>query len=373
MSSVPPKPVTAWKNIGVMRGLGIALVALNHAAVAAFSVMRLMPEGSHLSGLEETVELVAKSLTPACLPIFLFSSGYFTFRFSANWKAASSTAVRILLRYLLWAIPSFALFFAIGDGVIHWKDTLFSFLSGGPWPSYWFLVLLIQLSLVAPWVANGVKSYPNAAIWLCIVFESVASIEGYLASAGHSILPSAHLIIVHLPAFAFGMIFSARSVSLLPWLVKHRRAFGVVALLSAAASCAESVWLGHIFGDGTSATYVYNAERVTTLVFALSAIFWLVTLPAQKSRVRETLDWIGLRSVAVLLMMDMCIRVAISGLWHLERIAFGSARPAAVPPPWMQNVGLLLVVFAAALLVPVLAFHVIETRLGKRARSFLFG
>lgn len=356
-----------------MRGLGIALVALNHAAVAAFAVMRVLPEGERLSWFEEAVELLAKSLSPACLPTFLFASGYFTYRFSANWKAASATALRIFLRYLLWAIPSFALIIAIGDQPFRWKDTLVSFVGGGPWPSYWFLILLIQLSLVAPWVAKGVKARPNTAIWLCILLQVAATAAEYVTTAGHAILPSAHLAIVNLPFFTFGMIFSARASTFVPWLVARRGLLSVLVLLSAAASCAESVWLGRVFGDGTSATYIYNAERVSILLFALSSICWLVTLPAKQSKVRELLDWVGLRSVAVLLMMDMCIRVAVSGLWHVERIAFGSTRPSSVPPPWMQNVGLLVVLGAVSLVVPVLTYHLVETRIGKRARSFLFG
>ena len=40
---MPATPVTAWKNIGVMRGIGIAMVVLNHASMGAFGVLRASP------------------------------------------------------------------------------------------------------------------------------------------------------------------------------------------------------------------------------------------------------------------------------------------------------------------------------------------
>jgi surface polysaccharide O-acyltransferase-like enzyme len=368
---MPATPVTAWKNIGVMRGIGIAMVVLNHASMGAFGVLRASPVQQPVSSLAVLVELLVKGLTPACLPVFLFASGYFTGRFSSTWKAASSNAWRIVQGYCLWSIPSFAILVALGDRVVD-RDVVRSFVVGGPWPSYWFLILLVQLSLVAPVIARGITAWPRAAVAVVIVVQCGATAAGYAAAAGAPVVPN-HAVVMHLHFFAGGMIFSSRASSLVPFIIAHRAAIAVIVCVLAGVSCAESVWLGHVLGDGSPASWVYGGERLSLQSFAVAFIAWLVTLPSSTmTRWRTSLDWIGLRSLAVLLMMDPCVSWSTRIMWHFEDIMFGSQRSVSLPPEWMMSVGLLPVLFVVGLGVPIATFQLVELGFGKRVRAFLF-
>ena len=363
-------PVTAWKNISVMRGIGIAMVVLNHASMGAFGVLRASPLQQPVSSLAVLVELLVKGLTPACLPIFLFASGYVTGRFSSTWKAASSNAWRVVQGYLLWSIPSFAILVALGDRVVD-RDLVSSFVVGGPWPSYWFLILLVQLSLLAPFIARGVTAWPRAAMAVVVLLQFGVAAAGYAAATGESVVPD-HAVVMHLHFFAGGMIFSSRASTLVPFIIAHRAAIAVVAGVLAGASCAESVWLGHVVGDGSSASWVYGGERLSLQYFAVAFIAWLVTLPSSTTRWRTSLDWIGLRSLAVLLMMDPCVSWSTRIMWHFEQIMLGSQRSVSLPPEWMMGVGLLPVLFVVGLGVPIATFQLVELGFGKRVRAFFF-
>jgi hypothetical protein len=153
---------------------------------------------------------------------------------------------------------------------------------------------------------------------------------------------------------------------------RHRVGFGVVGVAAALLSCAESVWLGGIVGDGGPGSYVYAGERVSLQVFAVVTILLLAAMPPSVGRVHKVFDWIGMRSLAVLLVMDPTVRLTTAALWHVDQLVFGVVRDNAVPPAWLTNVALVPVLFVVALGVPVAVYHLVETRLGPRVRTFLF-
>ena len=354
-----------------MRGIGIVLVALNHASMGAFGVLREAPKVVGLSAIQVVVEVLAKSLTPVCLPLFLCASGFFTYRFSSTWTLAAGNARRILQRYLLWSIPGFVVVLALANHPLDWNDTLSTFVGGGPWPTYWFLILLVQLSLLAPLLAKLVARAPGLALGLAILLQVGAIAVASLAAMGHAVLPS-HLVVLHLHFFLAGMLLSARGASLVTWVVAHRPLVGVLLTVLGLASCAESVWLGDVFGDGSPGSFVYAGERVSLQLFAVVLILFIAALPSSTGPWHKALDWVGLRSLAVLLMMDPAVRLTTAALWHVDQILFGVVRQDAVPPAWMLNVALVPVLFVVAIGVPIATFHVIDTRLGKGVRAFMF-
>ena len=146
----------------------------------------------------------------------------------------------------------------------------------------------------------------------------------------------------------------------------------VVGVAAAISSCVESIWLGGLLGDGSPGSYVYAGERVSLQVFALVAIVLIAAMPASTGRLHKILDWIGMRSLAVLLLMDPAVRLTTAVLWHVDQLVFGVVRADAVPPAWMTNVALVPVLFVVALGVPVATYHLVEVRFGAKVRTFLF-
>lgn len=59
--------VAIWRNI---------LVALSRATMGAFGVLHEAPPPSGPTTLQVIVELIARGLTPVCLPLFLCAAGY---------------------------------------------------------------------------------------------------------------------------------------------------------------------------------------------------------------------------------------------------------------------------------------------------------
>jgi hypothetical protein len=201
--------------------------------------------------------------------------------------------------------------------------------------------------------------------------EAASIVVAGFAAGGQPVV-SSHFVLLHLPWFIVGLWLSAHGTPLVAFTSQHRAAVVVVGVAAAVSSCAESVWLGGLVGDGGPDSLVYAGERVSLQVFALATILSIAAMPASTGRWHKTFDWIGMRSLAVLLVMDPAVRLTTAALWHVDQLVFGVVRNDSIPPAWLTSVWLVPVLFVVALGVPVGVYHVVDTRLGARVRAILF-
>jgi len=366
-------PPVVWKNIARLRGVAIALVVLNHATMETTGLIR-----GHLKGAgtfrqsDIWIEVILRTFTPVCLPMFLFAIGYFTFRFQKNWRSALASARATTIRYLLWAIPSYGIL-ALLHRAVHPDEVLWGLFLGGPFPTYWFLVLLIQFSLVAPLLSRLVITWPVIALATAVLAQCMASAMCYMGADGIPVLNNSHSLLHNLPFLLLGMLASSRGDTVVAMLAPRRRWLFLGAGAFFVVTCAETLWLGPRQDDGTITSYVYDVDKVSFVSFALCTLGAFFTATPEQSWIRNKLDWLGVRSLALLLLVDPCIDAMLRLLWHADGLAHLSLTHSATPPVWMQGTWAVLPLFLVGLLAPLAAVEVTERRLGKRTKKFIFG
>lgn len=362
-----------WRNIPVIRGAAIAAMILTHSiefSLGTAGVLALRPAG--WPPWQTAVELVGRALGPQCIPVFLFASGFFMYRFSRTWAAAWGSARTIVTRYALWAVPGYAVLILVqrkmGIG-----EALLSFVQKGPYyGTYWFLVLLFQLCLVAPLLARWVDRSWRAALVFSLALQAAASVHHYW-SLWHGQEPAWRFALWRLPFFFAGMIVSARSEPVVAWLAAHHRRLGWLALLSQGVLLVECVLLGHWFGDGSVGSWVYAQDKVAIVLSSAALLAWSLALPAGAGRVRGWLNALGMNSMAVLLASDLFFNVTGRVLWHLGAWLGLPAPSPGVAPDYMRTVAIAVPYLVAGLLGPLAVAAAVERLWGKPARRLVFG
>lgn len=366
-------PPSVWRNIPVIRGAAIAAMLVTHSiefSLGSAGVLEARPAGWPL--WQTLVELVGRSLGPQCIPVFVFASGFFMYRFSRTWKAAWGSARTIISRYAMWSLPGYALLVLVQKEMGP-REAVLSFLERGPYyGTYWFLVLLFQLCLAAPLLARWVDAAPRSVVVACVGLQAVASAHLYWRLS-LDLEPAWRFALWRLPFFLAGMVVSSRSDVVLDWLAQRRGRLVALALLSQVAAVAESVLLGRWFGDGSPGSWTYAQDKVTLVLSSLALLAWSFALPAGNGRARRWLGSLGMNSMAVLLASDLCFWVVIRVLWHGGAWLGLPAPSPGVAPAYMQTILVAVPYLAAGLVGPLALAHGVERFLGKPIRRLVFG
>jgi surface polysaccharide O-acyltransferase-like enzyme len=369
---LPAQPV-AWKNISVLRGAAMFLVVLNHAtAGSGILIQSASNQPVHHRLGDVIVELLLRNLTPVCLPSFLFASGYFMFRFQRTWKSAFAAARTIAMRYFIWAIAGYAVLGVIRHE-LNPRQILVGLLTEGPFSAYWFLLLLVQFALLAPCLGALVRRAPRTTLAVLAFFQLLVS---YLCYRDASDLPGlfgSRSVLQNCPFFLLGMLFSAYADDLMRTLQTRRKYWAIAACGLFGMTCAESVVLGHLFGDGTPGAYDYSGARISFVLFSAVMIVLVLTSPSNHSKLRARLDYLGTRSLALLLLVDPTMFTMLIGLWHSNRLLGPAHGATASAPPWVRGTWSIVPLLLTGLFAPLLVLGVVERLFGKRVKNFLFG
>ncbi len=376
---VPPSsgaaPAIAWKNIGVLRGIAMCLVVLQHATHWVFSVRRISLEAQPMSALEGLVEVIGRGLSPVAMPAFLFVTGYFVARFSASRPAAWTAARRMAVRYAFWTLPGFA-FFALRDQRFDVHEALYAFVTGGPFISYWFFPLIVALLLAAPALVRACDRWPRAMLGLGVAIQATLVIAFYVEmhTGWSSRLLFNHAPYMRLPFFLYGVLFSRRADAILGALGRHRRALAATVAALAVATVAEAVVVGSTARDGSPAAWgevTFNFDGLFLHLLQVAFAAWLISVPSRETRFRAAAQDVGLHSMAILLLSDAVLIVCMTGLWQAGYL-LGPLQPG-IPPAYLLSQWWLPLIAAAGVLVPVLVQRGTERVVGKRVGNLLFG
>jgi len=364
--------LVVWKNIGWIRGFAIALVVLNHATM--MSIRLAGGTGHQWAWWELLVLFAGRCLAPVCVPLFLFASGYFMGRFVASWRTAASTARTAAVRYAIWSAAMYCGRWWFGDD-LSWGEVIFGFLvTGRAQPAYWFVVVLVQLTLLTPWLVNLAATHPGRGLTLAACCLVLAIVDQYVYLAGHGLLPNGTYFLFEAPYFIVGIVFSKRSEQAIALFQRHRNLLGQAAIVAAALNILEVVALGHLLGDGSPRSWAWEAnDRLFVHVFVLAALPCLLLSPNRETRLRSWLDWIGMRSLAVVYLFDAVMRGTLTVLWHWERWLGITGRPPSEPPPWIGSAAVALPFTLVSLTVPLLVVVLADRFLGKKLRTTLLG
>jgi surface polysaccharide O-acyltransferase-like enzyme len=325
--------VPIWKAIAPLRGLAMLAVVMNHSIQMAPTSYLLGPEP--LRPAEHPVAFgvmsVLRGLTPVALHLFLAVSGFVSFRFFRG-PAESWTTARVTLRkYLTWAVP-LTLLLAVHERHFDLEAMALGLLVGGPMSAYWFLILIVMLYGLAPWLVSGVKQHPKRMGALAFGVQALTCAVFYARDGralGAMWLWPVVRCVQFLPFFLLGM-WAARDADVVgAWLAGHRLSIRVACVGLALLAIAESALISQrhgfvIFPSGP----MYALERVSMPLLSAALLGWLCSVELKPAWLLHWLAQVGTHSLGILLMMDLFHRFVIVSIWQLPRFVSAAAAAA---------------------------------------------
>jgi surface polysaccharide O-acyltransferase-like enzyme len=355
--------VTVWKNIGVLRGIAILLVVLNHAVLYVRAVRLEAPLGEVPWGpLEAAVLLVGVTVPVASVAAFMIASGYFLGRFSTTWPAALSSARALGLRWAIWSAAGFA-FLLVTSSSFTLDQVLPRLLTGyGPFPAYWYLAVMMLVLLVSPFLSDLASRRPWTLLAVVIGLEAARAI-GYYGRLNDT----DHVLPLETSYFLLGVLLSRHTDAVVGAIARHRRAIAVGALLLLASAIVETAcWWSVTGGPGGR---VISADRLSVRLYSVAATAWFMLGESRRAGWKSRLDSVGARSLAILLMADFFQQFTLRVAWHLP----AGAGAAAGPPAWLGSPWFVLPYFGVGVAGPLLAYWASERVAGRRWRQLLLG
>jgi surface polysaccharide O-acyltransferase-like enzyme len=365
---------SVWRSIPFIRGVAIAAVILCHATERSLGIIGLL-DGKPVEQpvWEVIVELMVRGTAAVAVPAFFFVSGFMVFRFSKTRKAAWAAARSIAVRYCLWAIPGYVVL-----AIVHKKldigAVLLDFVTDGPYGgTYWFLVVLFQLCVVAPLLVRWVEKSFVSATLSCVGLQLLVSAHFYVVIVQSGLAVPSRNALARLPFYLGGMIVSSRSDEIVQFLSARRRWLEAIAIGSQLLVLAECVLWGLWAGDGSPRSWIYGDDKLAVSISTVALLAWWVARPSRKTRVSAWLEAMGTQSMAILLMSDLFFAATVPTLWHAGEL-FGMPRlPPGVVPGYMRSLWIAVPFLVAGLAGPLLSAKAIERFFGRGARKFLFG
>ncbi len=368
-----------WKTVLHLRGIAMCFVVLNHAVQHIPASYVLGPAA--LVPWEEPADyavlMLARGWAPACLHAFLLASGFVTYQFFRGAHESWAFARQIIRKYLMWAIPMFVVL-AIKARRVDLVAVAKDLVVGGPVTTYWFLVLIAMLYMLAPPVVTLVRTRPRMAVLLAAVITVASTAAFYLVDPALAVpfwfVPVEHAL-RFLPFFVLGMLASRYADVLGPWLARHRSASrwacalcAVLVTLESALLAKQSAWVILPYGR------MYATERAAMPLFSLSVLAVLATLDMKSPALLKWLNEVGNQSLGILLMMDLFQYVVVAFFWHIPRAVWPAATTAyaqhRLPAPIIEHaLWFVLPLFAAGLWGPLYVMEYAKRFFGNRVRA----
>jgi surface polysaccharide O-acyltransferase-like enzyme len=273
----------------------------------------------------------------------------------------------VLVRYIGWTVLHYGLYLAFGARLDPWTTLRYAITGGDR--GVWFLVLLVQLYVLTPLLVPWVKAHPRRAAAFAVVLQILHSGIYYLRAAGLDTWVHREFVFLQLPFFILGILATGRGDRIVAALAGRRRLLAAATVAAFALLLLEQALLHRLFPS-----MHFFPETLTVALAGGLTILWGFAAESAPNRAREALNYVGMRSLGILLVHGYALRGCVSFLWHFERILGLTTRPRTEAPLWMfAHAWTIVPLFAASLGVSLLLIEAVERVAGKRVRTLLFG
>ncbi len=283
----PRKNLPLWKVFPLLRGKAILAVVLTHAIVsyqgqvfqqAGGAARGKLSMGSFL--LPTPFWSVLHEWSSFAVPLFLFLSGHYLALSSHGRKAVWERVKKLLLPYLFWSFLAWGLSWkkGAGWGVLHFLHLL---LEGDAVPPFWFIILLLQYYVLAPWIVALVRRRPASTLAAAALLQFAVTGWNYYQAlawgeAGYSLcfFPSLAFYVV---LGIWAGLYPDRLKSLLDKL--EFPLTGALLVLSGILLVGETAFLvNRLKGGGImrAMLFGYSHWKIFCFPFSILAVFFLL-------------------------------------------------------------------------------------------------
>jgi hypothetical protein len=216
-------------------------------------------------------------------------------------------------------------------------------------------------------VLPAVKRSPVATVWIALLIQLVVAVAAQLLrQTKFGWIPFYQTVPAQLPTFLLGIVVSLRGDAIIAATARYRWMTMMMLLLLAGVTPALAA-LPHSVALGVLQEFIAKG-------MGACVIFWVFLSESVNSKSREWLNFIGLRSLGILLIHGYIVRAALVLLSTEKLPVLLEPRFSPSEPAWLFGHVLgMLPFFAAGLLLSLLAIELTERWAGKAVRTSIFG
>jgi len=302
-TSISPQRVSdSGSGLQSCGGLGLYGNVLVDGPLPARHCTELRSNGS----LAYYVLLVIKQLTTFSVPAFLFVSGFFVAyaargsQFTFSWKMVGVRISNLVVPYLIWSVVIFAVDYILKVRYAP-MEYLMRLATGNATPAYFFVPLLCQLYVLAPFVVLAAKDHWQ---WLC-----AGAMILHLAAIGATYMNIFDMRLLGIDwswmatpiwlfvrwsiFFVLGIVSSFRLQSVKQMLVQAKWGLLIATFALAVLAVAEPEWLLQVTGKDWRG----GALTLSTSLYAMVFIFCFLAFEKVEMPLTNFLTLLAIRAM----------------------------------------------------------------------------
>ncbi|MBN1179502.1 MAG: acyltransferase [Anaerolineae bacterium] len=316
----------------LLRGLAILAVVLNHAAGHGYTAMFwwahryrdvVSPNFDQMGSWPYYGLVAVQQLTLFSVPAFLFISGFFVAyaargdRATLSWKIVRTRVLGLLWPYLIWSLLIFLVEAAEGE-TRSALDYAISLLLGHAVGAYFFIPLLVQLYLLAPFLVPLARERGRALIVGAGVVQVVFVGLLYQRYFGGSLpaLPddTPWALVWWAVYFPMGIVCGLHIKAWKAWLQRARYALLVATIVLGIGSIFEAEWLTAVTGafDWPHATF-----KLSSMLYAVAFILCFLAFEPHAMPCSRQVEQIGAMSFGIYLLHPKVMELSARAIYHL--------------------------------------------------------
>jgi probable poly-beta-1,6-N-acetyl-D-glucosamine export protein len=361
-----------------LNGLAIIAVILFHTAGTGFTAMfawghRYLPESlpvmSQVGSLSYYWLRFFEQLAVFSIPAFLFVSGFFVAvatgrRETINWKAVLSRSRSLIVPYLIWSTIAIALLMLEGNryGVF---ELFRVYLTGGANPVLYFVPLLVQFYLLAPFLVRLARKNWKLFLLMAGLLQFAVQALQYPVFLGLDI-PNASQLAGYVPKWLFlarifwfplGIVIAFNIEVVKSWLEQNRSWL----LIATVALIPLGMLEWELYYRWSGEQWLAHRETFIDSIYSLTAIFSLLAINTKRLPKLNTISLVGSKSFGIYLVHALVIGYTARVLYHIAPAILGYQ---IILQPLLIIVGLG---------IPILMMSIADRHPIRRGYAYLFG
>ncbi len=362
------------RQIPLLRGLAILAVVCNHAVGWGYVAMfwwtdryrqvASLPNYDQRGSPTYYVLLAVQQMALFSVPAFLFISGFFVSyaaRGGLRPKMVRTRVLHLLWPYLFWSLVAFACDGVLGK-LLTPGEYLRRLLVGKAVPAYFFVPLLIQFYLLAPWLVRLARDSGTALLVGAAVVNLVTVGVSYAILIGVDVVDALYktgwLCPWYALYFPLGIVWGFRYKAIKAALARFRWWLAAATIVLGVASILESE---AIYCSTHDYAWARGGLKFSSVLYALAFIASFMSFEWKGVAADSLIVRLGNRSYGIYLVHPKVLELASKAIYNLYPTVLGCQ---------MLYQPLLVVVGVA---VPMFVMSVAQRSLFRKVYTLVFG